>query len=693
MNAKIKVSGNIISELSEKIPSNIVALDELIKNAYDAGAKKVNIKIDSKNKKLSIIDDGSGMNKKDIDTLFHISNSNKIYGKINEYKRRMQGSKGLGFLSVFKFGKYVVWKTKKDIGYEFSLNYDLLIDSSDISNYLIDLKEDSTISKGTQIDISLSEYNIKSLLEYFSEEKYSQKVINSFDDKNFVIILQIDDKVISNENALSIKEYLPERQLYNVSYNSKEQKISFYYNGYLIKESEFKFDSKLYTLDLELIIFQLHAYEKSKINKLFYNPQDELTPLIYINDNLFNNYDLFNPDILKYMKSGLVLNQMIGYIKIISENSMMNFNSDRTHFVQNELTDDITNFLYKINKEIQTVGSKYKKHLTKMNFLTIETLPVSYKDCTTAQLADVIKDNFKFKDKVKIAKEGNKVKYSVFGKQRIITIEQEVQKSQKKYKTAVIELSQKNQNVEIPSKQIDLSKNINRAEDSSGNKISIDDIQIKINDVECKEKILQSITETCTKTIQYSYNDPLTGVIVAKSTLTFLQPIKKVNTGDKEEPLITIPTKERYTINFNIYINKIVDEINKLDLKQYAEVISCSLRSLFEISISSILNSAKYKGFFKNIGLEDRVSETITFISKSKKNKTAISIKSGIDFNSLSNLLVPGDFENAIKKANVGAHKSKTYLSDEDIKNLSKKAAIFIVVVNEMLNNSEITYF
>lgn len=46
------------------------------------------------------------MDKNDIDTLSHISSSNKIYGNLNEkYNRYVQGSKGLGFLSVFKFGK------------------------------------------------------------------------------------------------------------------------------------------------------------------------------------------------------------------------------------------------------------------------------------------------------------------------------------------------------------------------------------------------------------------------------------------------------------------------------------------------------------------------------------------------------------------------------------------------------------
>ncbi len=87
MNSKITVSGNIISELSEKIPSNIIALNELLKNSYDAGASKVTVILDSSQKTLQIIDDGSGMDKNDIDTLFHISNSTKKYGQINEYGR------------------------------------------------------------------------------------------------------------------------------------------------------------------------------------------------------------------------------------------------------------------------------------------------------------------------------------------------------------------------------------------------------------------------------------------------------------------------------------------------------------------------------------------------------------------------------------------------------------------------------
>ena len=58
---------NIIGK--ELINDKFIAIFELVKNSYDAGAKKVIIKfknIYSDNSTISIIDDGDGMSKKDI---------------------------------------------------------------------------------------------------------------------------------------------------------------------------------------------------------------------------------------------------------------------------------------------------------------------------------------------------------------------------------------------------------------------------------------------------------------------------------------------------------------------------------------------------------------------------------------------------------------------------------------------------
>ena len=112
----ITVAGNILSELSEKIPNNIIALNELIKNAYDACSPSVEITLDSESRLLTIRDYGIGMDTEGIKKLFHISSSDKKYGEIISYKdteRLTQGSKGLGFLSVLDLGKKYIGKQVK----------------------------------------------------------------------------------------------------------------------------------------------------------------------------------------------------------------------------------------------------------------------------------------------------------------------------------------------------------------------------------------------------------------------------------------------------------------------------------------------------------------------------------------------------------------------------------------------------
>ena len=230
MQSRVTISGNIVSELSEKIPSNIIALNELIKNAYDAGAPSVEVSLDSTKKKLIIKDTGEGMNKSDIDTLFHISNSNKIYGSLNKkYNRYVQGSKGLGFLSVFKFGHKVQWETKKDKGYRFSLDYDSLVGQYDISECVIELIEDDSIEKGTKIEISIDDYNMNSLLDYFKEEKNYKKILNAFDDDTFDINIKIDgivyksscteNYILYKRDVLGLLKELPSR-IFDISISS-----------------------------------------------------------------------------------------------------------------------------------------------------------------------------------------------------------------------------------------------------------------------------------------------------------------------------------------------------------------------------------------------------------------------------------------------------------------------------------------
>ena len=190
----IRVAGNAIGELSEKIPSNIIALNELIKNSYDAGANNVHIVLNTNQQKLIISDDGSGMDEKDIATLLQISKSTKCYGKLVN-GRYIQGSKGLGFLSVFKFGDVVTWKTTKDKERFFTINFTDVLLLDDVTEYIVSITETNSknLTKGTLIEIELRKnYGVEQLKQYLLNEVNRDKILNSFIDDNFKIFLDIE---------------------------------------------------------------------------------------------------------------------------------------------------------------------------------------------------------------------------------------------------------------------------------------------------------------------------------------------------------------------------------------------------------------------------------------------------------------------------------------------------------------------
>lgn len=701
MQSRVTISGNIVSELSEKIPSNIIALNELIKNAYDAGAPSVEVSLDSTKKKLIIKDTGEGMNKSDIDTLFHISNSNKIYGSLNKkYNRYVQGSKGLGFLSVFKFGHKVQWETKKDKGYRFSLDYDSLVGQYDISECVIELIEDDSIEKGTKIEISIDDYNMNSLLDYFKEEKNYKKILNAFDDDTFDINIKIDGIVYKSSSSIKLLDNAPDYRLYQVTYNNDDGKIKFLYNNFPIIEEKFFVDSTRYKLGLELVIFQLPPHGKNKIDRLYLNPKNDLTPLMYVNCNLFNNYDMFDPNIMKNIKTDLVLNQMIGKIEIISADKAINFNSDRSQFLQNELTDEIKTVLQEINKKIQTVGSQHKKYLKEFKILTSSELP---EECDTytdvEQFRKFICSDFAFRELVEIERHNNKIKFALWGKEVWATIQGKTKTDSKgenktgngKTIPAIIRLNVNDyMKIQIPSEQIDLFSYIASVRNSKGEDVDKSKVKVKIDNKEVNN-ILPSITSTKKLNIEYSFLDSQTGLVIKNIILEFVVRMSDFSSGKTKPHLIMIPAAQNYTLNYNPYINKIVEQINQLDLKSYKEIITCCLRSLFEISLDAISKSTKYSNFFGNEkDFSKKVSMVIKYIKSNPKYQSEIATAAMIDYHSLGNMLDESAYETGVSKAHLGAHKSMTYISEMDVDNLGNLIGLFLVLVNEMLNNSNI---
>lgn len=694
----VKVSGNIIKELSEKIPSNNVALNELIKNAYDADASEIEITIDTINQKLTIFDNGSGMNKDSISALFHIAKSLKKYGELRTNKRYTLGSKGLGFLSVFKFGNQATWytKTAEDTCITFSANRSSLETCDNVTDYSIFLTPSTKLeSHGTLIEISLDEDNVNLLTEYFLNQGNCLKLVNCFHDNSINLLLKIDEKEYQTQN-IQLKEIYTERLFLRVTYNSSEKVIKYLYKDLYFHKLPYECNINNATINLDLNIYLLKSQGSKNITPYFFDTESNLMPLIFINKNLFNNYTLFNPGITRKIQSRKTLPQIIGYVDIETSSDAMDFNSDRTQFIQNSFTDAITKFLKNINIAIQKEGSQFKSKFGDDKFF--KDLAEKLKESETnivSKKSEAISQGELF--------ESNALQNLTSSKSKILTTHnikitnnrnQAKQHSLFEYhQYDIVKFTQSNKNttLEIPSKQIKLLDYIDSVTDSSGKNINKNDLKIYVNEIVSTTKILESIDTECRKTIKFEYNDPYTGVAKHSITLHFVE-AKSTLTSSIKEKLILIPARESYNIQYNKIVSNLINQINKLNVENYLDVISCSLRSIFEISILSLKNSNKYSTLNINLNegtIQDKVKVIVEYIINSKNNMTSIANASGISYNSLTNILNPKEFKEVVAKANTTAHLATTYITEIDVRDIAKKAAIFVVLVNEIIVNEK----
>ena len=129
-----KPRARMLLQLGDQLIKNeSIALVELVKNAYDADASKVDIvlsKIDNREEgKITIEDDGWGMDK---DTILNCwlepgsdSKSNLVANGLRSPKGRLPiGEKGIGRFGVHKLGKKIELITRKSGGRECVINID-----------------------------------------------------------------------------------------------------------------------------------------------------------------------------------------------------------------------------------------------------------------------------------------------------------------------------------------------------------------------------------------------------------------------------------------------------------------------------------------------------------------------------------------------------------------------------------------
>jgi len=653
----LEFAGEIINHLSVTIPSNIFALNELTKNSYDAFATDIQIYIDQSNSQLIIKDNGIGMSEVDVDKLLCVGNSTKQYGKKNTYNnlsRYVQGSKGLGFLSSFKFGDVVHWETNKEgKKIKFDINKKDIISKRNASSYDIFLELSNTDDIGTTITIDLDKNQLNALIDYFSDEKNITKAVNAFYDVNINLSLHISNKKFVSKSISSFLNEGKDYQFCYVTYDSSNSNIKIYRNQQQLQPEKFRISSKDYRIEVELMIYYFKqgvSKRFTNISKLFYRDYDDaLTPLLYINNNLFNNYKYFDSNINRSKRSAESMPQITGYVKVYCSSSELEFNSDRTNFVENELTRNIIKDLNDLNTRIQKLASLIKEEDRK-NTGEIST--------GTAYIKD---DEENITPKIETAKINLNVK--------------------------------KEKNFFLPSKQIDLKQYITSVINSSGEKIDLEALKFLIDGKESITNIIPSITEPCEKQISVQFIDNITGLVNENFKLYFKNQEAKIE-GTNPNQLLTFFSSESYRISIHV-VSSLINQVNIIySLNEpFYETIACTLRTIIELSIDSlkskfshIFNHEKVNNY-KIDNLSWDVIQVINFIKTHNELLTKIANILGISFKSLKKSLDIDSYIRTIDKAHLGAHKSTTYLTNNDIVSLGKQVGHFAVLCDVMIKS------
>ncbi len=402
--AKLSVSGKFIKEVSQNIPGTKFAIIELIKNSYEAQSSSVRIYISPE--KITIQDNGKGMNLEEIDTLLTVSDSNKIFGQ-EVGGVLISGEKGLGFFSVFKFGNKVKVDTAKDSkGYSFELDMKEISSQKSLYNLDIPVKkiDDIKIHSGTTITITeiyketfdifkqtLDKDNeLMRLINVIDSPEINVEIKKSWDEKNTgsnditrldeakIASALFDSKLMKNKNG---------NKFFKLLRNGNEYKFE------IDKKFNEFFDNENIKVNIDISVYNLKGLSKKHLPDIYYNSvNDRVVPLIYINKCLFDNYTLYNSEINSSKSNKQVFRQQVGKISLIlTSPDLISFNSDRT-----KMTESVNSILFQ--EFLNYFSSNMQIFLRNILDKELEKKPKTYnRTCFINQTPDLKNDNYKIK--------------------------------------------------------------------------------------------------------------------------------------------------------------------------------------------------------------------------------------------------------------------------------------------------------
>ena len=254
------IEDSTIAELLgvQNFSSDESAVLELVKNAYDANAKKVTLSFD--NNKLTIVDNGDGMNADDIrQHWMHVGKSPKAYDTTGEdgEKRVLSGAKGVGRFALARLGRHIKLTSQKAgfAGVVWNTDWN----SSTLSEHI------KISEKGTTIEII-------GLREKWGKKKVEKLVgflSKTYNDDRMSISIEHPDISCPVtkyfQNPLIGRNYL---SLIQLAYTSDDQKLFV-----KISSDEFSDEAHEYCPGIDL---SCHSNDLNMVDELKSSPEWEL---------------------------------------------------------------------------------------------------------------------------------------------------------------------------------------------------------------------------------------------------------------------------------------------------------------------------------------------------------------------------------------------------------------------------------
>ena len=259
----------------EVIERPVSVVKELVENSIDAGATNIIIKIyDGGKRKISISDNGSGINREDVNLAFIKHSTSKIENVDDLYRIHTMGFRGEALASIKAISNVsLISKTEEEeIGSKISFfNGDKRI-------------ENISTNKGTSIIVEDIFYNIPARKKFLKKDTYESNLINDLLYKLAIANPAIGFKYMNNDKVIfdlfsnqSLYERINSLYGYDTAINMKEVNISsdkFKIRGYISNNLLYRSNKKN-----QLLYINNRTVKNETINKVINEAYKSTIPL------------------------------------------------------------------------------------------------------------------------------------------------------------------------------------------------------------------------------------------------------------------------------------------------------------------------------------------------------------------------------------------------------------------------------